>query len=68
MPQQKITITVDKDGKIVAYAQGFKGEATLDLLEELLDEDDTFMTHGVKDMFKSKVNVKSTKLVIQEHD
>ena len=68
MPQQKITITVDKDGKITAYAQGFKGEATLELLEELMDEDDTYMTHGVKDMFKSAINVKTTKLVIQEHD
>lgn len=37
MPEQKITLTIDKDGAITAKTSGFKGESCLEALDELLN-------------------------------
>lgn len=37
MPEQKITITIDDEGSITAKTSGFKGEACLDALDEILE-------------------------------
>lgn len=37
MPEQKITITIDNEGGITAKTSGFKGEACLDALDEILE-------------------------------
>ena len=39
MSEQKIVITIDEQGRIHAKTSGFKGEACLDALEELLDKE-----------------------------
>ncbi|AGH81077.1 hypothetical protein PCNPT3_05675 [Psychromonas sp. CNPT3] len=36
MPEQQITLTIDEEGAITAKTSGFKGEACLKALEELL--------------------------------
>lgn len=37
MKEQKITITIEKDGQIAADADGFSGDACLKDIEKLLD-------------------------------
>jgi len=37
MPEQKIVITIDDEGRINAKTDGFKGASCLDALDELLD-------------------------------
>ena len=36
MPEQRIVITIDEHGKIEAKTAGFKGEACLEALDEIL--------------------------------
>ncbi len=38
MPEQRITVTIDEEGKITAKTAGFQGEACLDELQSLLEE------------------------------
>lgn len=38
MPEQQITLTIDEEGAITAKTSGFKGEACLEALEELLGD------------------------------
>ncbi len=38
MPEQRITVTIDEEGKITAKTAGFQGEACLDDLQSLLEE------------------------------
>jgi hypothetical protein len=38
MAEQRIDITIDRDGKIKAETEGFKGPTCLDALQELLGE------------------------------
>jgi hypothetical protein len=38
MPEQQITLTIDEEGAITAKASGFKGEACLEALEEVLGD------------------------------
>ncbi|MDO6683766.1 DUF2997 domain-containing protein [Oceanobacter sp. 5_MG-2023] len=37
MPEQKIVITIDDDGVIIAKTAGFKGESCLEALDDLLN-------------------------------
>lgn len=39
MPEQQIILTIDDEGKVTAKTHGFKGEACLDAVEELLDQE-----------------------------
>ncbi|MDO6639736.1 DUF2997 domain-containing protein [Shewanella sp. 5_MG-2023] len=38
MPEQQITLTIDEEGAITAKTNGFKGEACLEALEEILGD------------------------------
>lgn len=38
MPEQRITVTIDDEGKITAKTAGFHGESCLDELQTLLEE------------------------------
>lgn len=38
LAEQRITIEIDEDGKILAKTGGFKGESCLEALQELLEE------------------------------
>ncbi|MBA6352484.1 DUF2997 domain-containing protein [Colwellia sp. BRX9-1] len=38
MPEQQITLTIDGEGAITAKTNGFKGEACLEALEEILGD------------------------------
>lgn len=40
MPEERITIDIDEDGKITAKTSGFYGNTCMDALIELLDKDD----------------------------
>jgi len=39
LAEQRITIEIDEEGKIIAKTSGFKGEACLEELQKLLDEE-----------------------------
>lgn len=39
MPEQKVILTIDEQGKITAKTDGFKGEACLEALESLLEQE-----------------------------
>lgn len=65
MPQQKITITIDEDGKIIAKTSGFKGEVCVEALQEILDADELFMSFEKTDEFNAKTSVQAKKTVRQ---
>lgn len=65
MPQQKIYITIDEDGKIIAKTSGFKGEVCVDALQEILDEDELFMSFEKTDEFNAKTAVQAKKTIRQ---
>lgn len=39
MPEQQVIITIDIEGKVTAKTHGFKGDACLDAVEDLLDQE-----------------------------
>ena len=39
MPEQKVILTIDDEGKITAKTDGFKGEACLEAVESLLEQE-----------------------------
>ena len=39
MPEQKVILTIDDQGKITAKTDGFKGEACLEAVESLLEQE-----------------------------
>jgi len=39
MPEQQVILSIDEEGKITAKTHGFKGEACLDAVEELFDQE-----------------------------
>lgn len=57
MAEQRITITIDENGKINASTDGIKGEMCLTELQELLDENE--MMQSVKktdEFFQTETN------------
>ena len=62
MPEKRITIDIDEDGKISAKTAGFTGEACLDALMELLDKDEVPMIIKPTDDYyqQRKVSAKET--------
>lgn len=57
MAEQRITITIDENGKINASTDGIKGEMCLTELQELLDENE--MMQSVKktdEYFQTETN------------
>ena len=48
MPEQKVVITIDDEGGLIAKTSGFKGESCLEALDDLLD-----MTGGVSNLKKT---------------
>jgi len=48
MPEQKVVITIDDEGGLIAKTSGFKGESCLEALDGLLD-----MTGGVSNLKKT---------------
>ncbi|MBP5369885.1 MAG: DUF2997 domain-containing protein [Bacteroidales bacterium] len=57
MAEQRITITIDENGKINASTDGIKGEMCLAELQELLDENE--MMQSVKktdEYYQTEVN------------
>lgn len=57
MAEQRITITIDENGKIDAATNGIKGEICLTELQELLDENE--MMQSVKktdEYYQTEVN------------
>ncbi|UGV41775.1 DUF2997 domain-containing protein [Methanococcoides orientis] len=59
MAEQRITIEIDEEGKIVAKTSGFKGEACMDELQKLLDGEVCPSTLKPTDDFHQKKTVNS---------
>ncbi len=52
--EQKITITIDEQGALTAKTGGFKGEACLEALEELLDLDADVISVKTTDEYRQR--------------
>ena len=65
MPQQKITITIDEDGKIIAKTSGFKGEVCVEALQDIMGADELFMSFEKTDEFNAKTAVQAKRTVRQ---
>lgn len=63
MAEQRITITIDENGKIDASTSGIKGEMCLSELQELLDDLDNL--HSVKktDEYFQQVEIKNKNIL-----
>ncbi|GHU47450.1 hypothetical protein FACS1894200_02840 [Spirochaetia bacterium] len=64
MAEQRIIVAIDRDGKIKAETQGFKGAVCLDALQELLGEIDDLESCGKTDEYYQKERVHATTKVI----
>ena len=60
MPEQRITIEIDKDGKISAKTAGFVGETCLDELQELIEQDNSLLSIKPTDSYYQKNKEKIT--------
>lgn len=57
MAEQRITITIDENGKINASTDGIKGEMCLTELQELLDENEMMLSVKKTDeYYQTEVN------------
>jgi len=54
MPEQRITIEIDEDGKISAKAAGFVGETCLDELQELIEQENSLLSIKPTDNYYQK--------------
>ena len=59
LPEERITIDIDEEGRITAKTSGFYGAACMDALMELLDKDDVPMVIKPTDDYYQ--NSKTTK-------
>jgi len=60
MPEQRITIEIDEDGKISAKTAGFVGETCLDELQELIEQDNSLLSIKPTDSYYQKNKEKIT--------
>lgn len=59
MAEQRITITIDENGKIDASTSGIKGEMCLSELQELLDDFDNLQSVKKTDEYFQQVKIKN---------
>jgi Protein of unknown function (DUF2997) len=58
MPEHKIILTIDENGKITAETEGLKGETCLSELEQLL-ENQFFVSTKKTDEFEQNTHINS---------
>lgn len=63
MPEQQIILTIDENGKITAKTHGFKGEACIDAVAELMDEELNVVSVKKTDEWYQQVTTQQTNLV-----
>ena len=63
MAEQRITITIDENGKIDASTSGIKGEMCLSELQELLDDLDNLQSVKKTDEYYQQVEIKNRTLL-----
>ena len=59
MPEEMITITIDEDGIIQVKTDGIFGEACMDTVAEILDEDIEFVSIKKTDDFYKSATTKN---------
>ena len=63
MAEQRITITIDENGKIVTSTSGIKGEMCLSELQELLDDLDNLQSVKKTDEYFQQVEIKNKNIL-----
>lgn len=63
MAEQRITITIDENGKINASSDGIKGEMCLTELQELLDNEEMLQSVKKTDEFYQSVETKTNNII-----
>lgn len=63
MAEQRITITIDENGKIDASTSGIKGEMCLSELQELLDDLDNLQSVKKMDEYHQQVEMKNKNIL-----
>ena len=63
MAEQRITITIDENGKIDASTSGIKGEMCLSELQELLDDLDNLQSVKKMDEYRQQVEMKNKNIL-----
>ncbi len=63
MAEQRITITIDENGKIDASTSGIKGEMCLSELQELLDDLDNLQSVKKTDEYFQQVEIKNKNIL-----
>lgn len=63
MAEQRITITIDENGKIDASTSGIKGEMCLSELQELLDDLDNLQSVKKTDEYSQQVEIKNKNIL-----
>lgn len=63
MAEQRITITIDENGKIDAATNGIKGEICLTELQELLDDFENLQSVKKTDEYYQLEEVKSNNVI-----
>lgn len=63
MAEQRITITIDENGKIDASTSGIKGEMCLSELQELLDDLDNLQSVKKMDEYYQQVEMKNKNIL-----
>lgn len=60
MPEQKIVLTIDDEGGIIAKTSGFKGESCLTALDELLELEGVVSNVKKTDEYHQQVVIRTT--------
>ena len=63
MAEQRITITIDENGKIDASTSGIKGEMCLSELQELLDDLDNLQSVKKTDEYFQQIEIKNKNIL-----
>jgi hypothetical protein len=67
MAEQRITITIDEDGNLSAKTDGFKGEACLDAVEKILEEQVQISSFKKTDEYFQEQKIKQQKTITQKN-
>lgn len=63
MPEQQVTLIIDEEGAITAKTSGFKGEACIEALEELLVDTTEVLQVKTTDEYHQKQEVQSRETI-----
>ncbi|MEZ8095526.1 DUF2997 domain-containing protein [Photobacterium swingsii] len=66
MAEQQIILTIDENGKLTAKTHGFKGEACIDAVAELMDEELNIVSVKKTDEYYQQSTTQRNNLVVNK--